>query len=329
MCRRPKMSQLEIIQNSLTNVTIKVNTMNTKVTTMESQMSNIEHSRQFDSQTLDDMRKKQNDMEKMIKKLEKSENEQKERLLDLQSRQMRDNHIFYNIPDERLESDEECTNKLYTFFEEDVKIMNNRMIKLDRVHRLGRYSPMKTRPIIAKFCHYQDREMVRKSAKNLDGTQYSISQQFPKEVNARRKALVPTLKSVKDEGYRAYISVDKLYVDGELYTGELVQPQQQSSNGGRNQGATRGYGRGQGRGQGQGQGQGRGRGRGWDNMYQPLSGRDGNEQNRSRSSSVESGRLQDGQGHDNGQGEGQGQIETDGHEGEGQGQNADQSGEAI
>ena len=57
MCHRPKMSQLEIIQNSLTNVTVKVNTMNTKVTTMESQMSNLERSRQFDSQTLDDMRK--------------------------------------------------------------------------------------------------------------------------------------------------------------------------------------------------------------------------------------------------------------------------------
>ena len=69
--------------------------MNTKVTTMESQMSNLERSCQFDSKTLDDMRKKQSDMEKIFKKMEKSENEQKERLIDLQSRQMRDNLIFY------------------------------------------------------------------------------------------------------------------------------------------------------------------------------------------------------------------------------------------
>ena len=58
-------------------------------------------------------------------------------------------------------------------------------------------------------------------------------------------------------------------------------------------------------------------------MFQPLSGRD--EQDHSRSSSVENGHLQDGQGQDNGQGEGQGQMETDPHEGEGQGQNADQN----
>ena len=120
--------------------------------------------------------------------------------------------------------------------------MNGRMIKFDRIHRLGRYSPIKRRPIIAKFCYYPDREMVRKAAKNLDGTQYSISQQFPKEINARRKALVPTLKSLKDEGKRAYISVDKLYVDERLYTGELVEPQQQRSNGGQNRGQNRGWG---------------------------------------------------------------------------------------
>ena len=181
-------------------------------------------------------------MEKMIKKMEKNENEQKERLLDLQCRQMRDNLILYNTQDARDESDEDCTNKLFTFFYNDLEIMNGRMIKFDRIHRLGRYSPIKRRPIIAKFCYYPDREMVRKAAKNLDGTQYSISQQFPKEINARRKALVPTLKSLKDEGKRAYISVDKLYVDERLYTGELVEPQQQRSNGGQNRGQNRGWG---------------------------------------------------------------------------------------
>ena len=308
-----KVSQLETIQNSLTNVTVKVNTMSAKVTTMETQMSNLERSRQFDSKTLDEMKKKQSDLEKMIKKMEKSENEQKERLLDLQCRQMRDNLIFYNIRDERQESDEECVNKLYNFLEDDLKITNARMIKTDRVHRLGRYSPVKTRPIIVKFCFYQDREMIRKAAKTLEGTQYSISQQFPKEINSRRKALVPTLKSLKEEGHRAYISVDKLYVDGELYTGKLVQPQDQSSNGDRRPGVARGAMRGRGHGYGQGHGQGRG----WGNRYEVLGSRDGSEPGHSRSSSVENGRAQDGQGHDNGQGEGEGQMETEQHEGEG------------
>ena len=161
----------------------------------------------------------------------------------------------------RDESDDECANKLYSFFEEKLKIDSASDIKLDRVHRLGRYNPAKTRPIIAKFCFYPDRETVRKAARNLAGTQYSVSQQFPKEVMARRKGLIPTLKSLKDQGRRAYISVDKLYVDGRLYTGDLIEPRQQD----------RGQQRGQRRDQGHGQGHGR------DNRFQrervPRAGR--------------------------------------------------------
>ncbi|KAH3722358.1 hypothetical protein DPMN_065316 [Dreissena polymorpha] len=43
-------------------------------------------------------------------------------------------------------------------------------IGLDRVHRIGKATPGKTRPIVAKFHHYADREIVRKASidKNYD-----------------------------------------------------------------------------------------------------------------------------------------------------------------
>lgn len=132
--------------------------------------------------------------------MQQVEAEQKERLLDLQCRQMRDSLIFYSIQDERGESDEVCAEKLYAFFEKDLKLMSGRGIKLDRIHRLGRYNPTKSRPIIAKFSYYPEREMVRKAAKSLEGTNFSISQQFPKEIMTRRKNLIPTLKSLKYAG---------------------------------------------------------------------------------------------------------------------------------
>ena len=59
---------------------------------METQLTNLEHSRDFDSQTLGDMKKNKVRWKKWLKRLKtKNENEQKEKLLDLQCRQMRDN----------------------------------------------------------------------------------------------------------------------------------------------------------------------------------------------------------------------------------------------
>lgn len=128
------------------------------------------------------MKKKQNDMDKMIKNMQKVEAEQKERLLDLQCRQMRDNLIFYSIQDERGESDEVCAEKLYTFFEKDLKLMSGRAIKLDRIHRLGRYNPTKTRPIIAKFSYYPREKWSEKQPKILRG------QISPLVSNSQRKS---------------------------------------------------------------------------------------------------------------------------------------------
>ena len=235
--------------------------------------------------------------------MQKIEAEQQERLIDLQSLHMRDNLIFYYIHDESEESGDACAEKLVCLFEQNLRIENAREIRLDRVHRLGRYGATKHRPIIAKFCYYQDREKIRKSARNLDGSQYSISQQFPKEILARRKELIPTLKRLKEEGKRAYISVDKLYVDGRLYKGALEQPGQQQQNNRGNFARGRGRGLSQGRDQGQGhgfgpgqanaQGGGNDRGQAEENMYNVLQ--------------------------DEGRDEGQGQMEAEG--GQSQGEN--------
>jgi hypothetical protein len=44
-----------------------------------------------------------------------------------------------------------------------------------------------------------------------------IYTQFPQEIGNRRRELVPIMKDFRDNGHRAYIDVDKLYVDGKRY----------------------------------------------------------------------------------------------------------------
>ena len=82
-----------------------------------------------------------------------------------------------------------------------------------RAHRFGKMDK-KTRPIVCRFKTFSDRETVRKQATNLKGTHYSINEQFPKEVNDRRKELWKYYKEAKEQERKACFRRDKLFIDG-------------------------------------------------------------------------------------------------------------------
>jgi len=60
-------------------------------------------------------------------------------------------------------------------------------ISLDRAHRLDRFS---TRPIVAKFTYFKDKERVREAApKKLRDTNIWVKEQYPQEIELKRKKL--------------------------------------------------------------------------------------------------------------------------------------------
>lgn len=94
------------------------------------------------------------------------------------------------------------------------------------MHRLGaaKKDHKHPRPIIAKFEHFKHKEYIKKQGKELRGTHYGINDQFPREILERRKALFPLRKQFLEKGKRAVISVDKLFVDGQLYRDTELTP---------------------------------------------------------------------------------------------------------
>ena len=132
-------------------------------------------------------------------------------------------YFFYKIAEERNETDDDFVEKVLDLIEKDLEITNAKdEMKLHRAHRIGRFNPAKILPIVAKFAYSPDHEKVRKNANKLRGKDQGISQQFPKEIMDTRKKLVPIMKAARDDGKDAYISVDKLYIDKELYKGPLA-----------------------------------------------------------------------------------------------------------
>ena len=94
----------------------------------------------------------------------------------------------------------------------------NRDIKFERVHRVGRKNAnrdsRRPRPIVAKFSTYKDRELVRKQApKTLKGSNFWVQEQFPPEIEQRRKALYPVMKEERKKNNKVNLVKDRLFIN--------------------------------------------------------------------------------------------------------------------
>ena len=79
---------------------------------------------------------------------------------------------------------------------------------------MGKATPGKTRPIVAKFERFQQREKVRIAGPRLAGKKFGVSEQIPKEWQEKRKSLLPHFKDAKEQGKRARLVGPKLLVEG-------------------------------------------------------------------------------------------------------------------
>ena len=131
-----KLGQLENIQASVNSITTRMNSVDQKVTLLESKITDIEKSHDFDSNSLDAIRKKQTDMETMLSQLQKKQNECSEAdtrvqssLTEMKCLEMKNNLLFFKISEELDQADreiEQCVPKIQRIMEENMGIENAR-----------------------------------------------------------------------------------------------------------------------------------------------------------------------------------------------------------
>ncbi|KAF7640790.1 hypothetical protein LDENG_00014240 [Lucifuga dentata] len=162
--------------------------------------------------TVDLLTKKTDTLAKENKKIN-------ETVLDLQSRSMCDNLIFSGIPENPTSDDPEAL--LKDFMISKLKLPPDTVdnITFHRVHKLGGPKSKRPRPIIAKH-----KDLIKSKARELKGSNFGINDQFPKEINDRRKILYPIMKQHRQNNKGAYMVVDKLYVDRQLYRSPSTTP---------------------------------------------------------------------------------------------------------
>ncbi|CAG2216217.1 unnamed protein product [Mytilus edulis] len=130
-------------------------------------------------------------------KVERENNDMKTKLTDIQCRAMKYNLIFTGLSEHR---DENIEDKLRRFLYHEMKI--DQRIEFSNVHRFGRRSENGKRPIVAKFLYFSDLEMVKKAGKHLKGSDYGVNEQFPPEIEQRRRRLYPIMKEERKKEQR-------------------------------------------------------------------------------------------------------------------------------
>ena len=196
---------------------------------LQTQLSDVESSIK---QRLNNLEQDQEDLRQDIGaasvKMEELEHENKllrDRIEDMEQKidqaenhSKRNNLLFYGIPTEANETWADCEEKVKKVIRKDMKVTQE--IAIERAHRVGK-------AIIIKLLSYKDKETILGAAKNLATTNnaISVSEDFSKTVQQKRKGLMHMLKALRADKRRAKLRFDKLVTDDGVYTFDLSAQQ--------------------------------------------------------------------------------------------------------
>ena len=232
-----ELGKLSVIEKTLNGIKVSVQNLESKVEGMEGQLKNCEKACEFLGKQYEDqknelkaaksnissLQKRCNDLEDTCKDYEMKASKTHKKLLDLESRNMRENLVFHGLPENVGEN---CETVVKEFCVEKLKLTATEVqaIVFDRVHRIGRADKVKPgaiRPIVAKFHRYGEREKVREIGFGLKDTLKSenmaVRPQLPSEVLENRKPLYPAFEKAKAEGSKVKFVLDKLYINDKEY----------------------------------------------------------------------------------------------------------------
>ena len=228
-----KISKLDSIEREISLTRYDVSDLKRESSELRRKVEEVEVSCGTVSSLFDDYKTATDENKQELSKL-KSENinlkqnceNLKEELLELKARSMQENLLFFGLSESPRGVPDGTENKLRDFLKHELDGIDTGRIDsiiFDRVHRLGRlkHDPQNNpRPIVAKFEKYTDREYIRKAGIDLNKRRngYSIREQFPPEIEERRKLLYPVMRRyMENDENKVYLVRDKLYINGQLY----------------------------------------------------------------------------------------------------------------
>lgn len=218
-----KLSKLDILDK----IVERLDALESRFTEMEKGMSFVKQELREHTDKIEGNEFHYNILEERVEKMERERDhsqrdlqQMQDKMVDLQTRSMRNNLLFGGIREASQEADTEAVLKEFIKTELDIEDANE--IKFEAVHRLRPRRDGKPRSIVARFESRRDRDRILRAAptKLLNKREYTINEQYPSEINERRQLLFPIMREARRNGKTAKLRGDKLYIDGSLYNPE-------------------------------------------------------------------------------------------------------------
>ena len=211
--------KIDDLKDHMTNLVTESNReINAKLSHIEHKMGTLQQSLEDHENEIAELKNENQSLkehyrilEGRLTRTEKVVEDLKADVLSNTARSMRDNLIFYKIPENGYEDTKQI---LIKFIKEKMMIDQTLItgIKIIRVHRLGGTKGQTIRPIVAQL-NPEGVNIIMRHAKNLKGTQYGVNFQLPKEMAEQRKRLLPIAKEAREQKKKVSWSGEKLFVD--------------------------------------------------------------------------------------------------------------------
>ena len=196
----------------------RINQLETELAKAKDEIKDLKSTSQQLENSLEFTQKEQEEAFERINECEREQAAHDNDIIKQEIYSRRWNLIFYKIPEQH---EENCTALVKQVLINEVKMVPSEVKSLMfcGVHRLGKRSRGRTRPIIARFTCRSDRDKVWKLRRNLKNSQVNVGEDLPKRVqDLRKNVLLPAMKRARrDPRNKAHVSGDKLIINGKAY----------------------------------------------------------------------------------------------------------------
>lgn len=177
--------------------------MKCEIQELKQTVTDMETSLQFTQGEVEELkealRKEREENEKLktvFKELQAEATDLKEAQIALEQYTRRENLRFNNIPEPDTESSEDCKVTIENIIKKDLNI-DTSAIRFHAIHRVGRKTTGRVRPIIVRFLSREDRDQVwscRRKLKNSESFQDAyITQDYAREIQKERSVLIKAM----------------------------------------------------------------------------------------------------------------------------------------